>query len=243
MASVQYRLKPEAFIVARKRLLLGTIPMFIIMVLAFVVPHYFAGETANPIDEQQLLIVIGLMAVFTPVSLFRIFKKKRHLYDNFVLTVDDNSISCTPLLREAIDFTWLEVTRIVKNADGSILIHGGANNAIITVPAQVENKEQLIKRLNEISPVLEVQKTFLTTYGKYLIIITTVIFLVFLNTNDKVIIGITGPVLMGAVLWSIIALRNNRQMAPGTQRKLWWILIPFIGVAAKTILVLTNYIK
>jgi hypothetical protein len=192
MATEQYRLKPEAFIAARKRLLLGTIPMFVIMVLAFVLPHYFAGEAANPIDERQLLIVIGLMAVFTPISLFRIFKKKRNLYDNFVLTVDDSSISCTPLLIEAIDFTWLEVTRIIKNADGSIFIHGGANNAIITVPAQIENKEQPLQRLNEISPVLEVQKTFLTTYGKYLIIITTIVFLIFLNTNDKIVIGITG---------------------------------------------------
>mgnify|MGYP003331580857 FL=1 len=165
------------------------------------------------------------------------------MYDNFILTIDSDSISCTPLLREAIDFTWLEVTRIVKSADGSILIHGGTNNAIITVPAQVENKEQLIKRLNEISPVLDVQRTFLTIYGKYLIIATTIIFLIFLNTNDKIIIGITGPLLMAAVLWSIIALKSNRQMAPGTQRKLWWILIPLTGVAVKTILVLFNYIK
>ena len=243
MASERYRLKPEAFIAARKRLILGTIPMFIIMVLAFVLPHYFAGEAASETDERQLLLVLGLMAVFVPVSLYRIFKKKRKLYDNFILTIDSDSISCTPLLREAIDFTWLEVTRIVKNADGSILIHGGANNAIITVPAQVENKEQLIKRLNEISPVLDVQRTFLTIYGKYLIIATTIIFLIFLNTNDKIIIGITGPLLMAAVLWSIIALKSNRQMAPGTQRKLWWILIPLTGVAVKTILVLFNYIK
>lgn len=203
-----YRLKPEAFAAMKKRTLATSALMVAILSLPFIIR--FAATPNVQIDKEKLTIVIILLIIMLPVMVIRLLRRQRATIDGYTLVIDDHTITLNPSQTTEQVLSRIEITKIVKNSDGSFLIIGGQNNTVISVPAQVEDAGKLETRLAGFSPVLvNPPDSFIGKYFKIIFLATMGFLILFIYATDKLLVAVIGTILVATFTWAYIVFLNK----------------------------------
>ncbi|SEW35607.1 hypothetical protein SAMN05428988_4361 [Chitinophaga sp. YR573] len=236
----QFRLRPEGFKEIRNKTLFRYI---IAMGLAAIIGASiyligFKDMGAADIDTDFLSIFIPVFVVLMGFRIYRILSRQKALFDTYVLTFSDNLITREQANTPVLSLHSFEIKEIIKDKVGHFWIKA---NDVIIVPVQIERYEEVEVLLNKIVPVTT-KMSFKYKYRNVISIVSlALMFCVYLTTN-KLIIGISGPLLAGILIWNLIdrwKLRNS--LDKSTQRSFFIQVIVLIVAIAITVMKLMGY--
>jgi hypothetical protein len=230
----QFKIKQDGFKEIKKAILIKSLPILILSAIAGIVMSYF---NASPDDVYFLPFVLPfLIPLVAGALLFGITKgldRQKELFESYLITFDNDCIIREQLNTSTITISNAEITEIIKKKNGSYSIKGNSNIHVIEVPAQLLDIERFEKLLTEIKPISERNnESILKKYSGMLSLITIALMVAVYISNNKIVVGISGILLLAIMAYSFIAIRRNKNIDNKTKQGSWWVLLVVTSIIA-----------
>ena len=239
MQPKQFKILPSRFREIRKKTLLITIPVFI---LVFGVGVFIAhSNSSQDSGTEPLLITIPVAIGFGFFGLNKGMNRQKELLESFTLTIDANSIWRDQKNTPSIHIYTSEVQEILKQPSGCILIKTNEPQNLIMIPAQIERPGELEMVLNTIKPIVSKSgKTFSQKYGIPLGIGCLGLMVLFYTSTHKLITLCSGMILTGALVWAFIEGQKSKNIDNRTKKGLLWVVVVLLSILVKMVSALIN---
>jgi len=152
------------------------------------------------------------------------------LYESFILTIDRQWIKREQYDTPEIVIKTSDISRIIKNRDGSYSIKGNLPGTRIEVPAQIEDFERLE---NLLSRTMQISKKTGIQLDEVVMILALGSFAAVLISDNKLIIGVCAAIVVIISCYSFYLNRQN-QNRDSQSKVSWWSGIFFIAWFIKT---------
>lgn len=204
-----FKTKPDGFRQIRRTMIFREFPLFLLTISLGMLMIAF-GKSERPINWYLIGTVILILAVIIAFAFLQIMTKRRHIYEEFVLTIDEDGITREQYHTDTLTIATHEVSKIYKKSNGSLVIKGAAGSEAIIIPPQMEESEKLEHELAGIKSFS--QMPFLEKY--WLLPALTVLSLlavIYLVTN-KWLVGISGLILLGLYCYSLYSTYRHKNI-------------------------------
>ncbi|MEO8148232.1 MAG: hypothetical protein ABI723_11365 [Bacteroidia bacterium] len=234
----KFKIKPGGFKEIKKQVLKKLIPFFIVIMAVSMGISYLDINHKSKHVNVMLEVVIGITIVFGVggFGIFRAVNRLKHLFESYTLTITDNSVIREQHNTLTITLLFSDINQIIKNSNGSFTIKGRNALDVIGVPVQIENYEQLETSLNQIRPLaIKTQEAISQKLRVPLSFLALgLMATVYLATN-KIIVGISGVIVSGLLIWSLIQIQQNKNIDSKTKRGSYWSIFALVSIIAMTI--------
>jgi hypothetical protein len=237
----QFRLRPEGFKELRKKNLWRNIIIMVLAAIVWVLIYLINLKdlgVAVDIDTAYLSIFIPVFIALIGFRIYSVLSKQKAMFDSYVLTFSDNLITREQANTPVLSLHSFEIKEIIKDKGGHFWIKA---NDIIIVPVQIERYEEVEALLNKIVPVTT-KMSFKYKYRIVISIVSLALMFCVYTADNKLIIGISGPLLAGILIWNLIdrwRLRNS--LDKSTQRSFFFQVIVLIVIIFVTVMKLIGY--
>jgi hypothetical protein len=250
-----FRIRPDGFKDARKRMLLWTIPAVILGLgvgsmsvwvntdtrSSAVKPAYVTDYANDPLDYIVYLPIVVFIAVLG-FGMYRGLKRMKKLFGSYELSITDNLISREQLNTPTISIYINEVQEIVKRRRGGYFIKGEKASDLIIVPKQIEDPEQLEQVLEKIKPIASKGKGLTQLKLQAYLTLVSLGLLICVNvTENKVIVALAGTLFIAITIYNFIQTLKSKNVDYRTKRNRWVSLLAVLFVIFVMIMKLTNY--
>jgi hypothetical protein len=237
-----FKIRQEGFKEIKKQMLIRTLPVMLIAVTTGVVISSINSKE-KAADANILPIIIPLIAASVGFGLYRGVYKQKFLFESYALTITNNLITREQLNTPTISIYFNDIKEITKHKNGSFTVKGKETVDLIGIPAQIDDYSQLETILQQIQPiVVKDRASFLQKYQSLTGLLVVGLMLCVYTVNNKIIVGVSGSVLVALMVWSFIKIRGSKNVDNKTKRNIWWILIVLASVIAVTIFKLTGLV-
>jgi len=239
----QFKIRQDGFKEIKKQMLIRTTPIILIaMIVGIVIGTVNSKDKATEINV--LPFVIPFCAVVVGFGLYRGVHKQKALFESYTLTFTNNLITREQLNTQTISIYFNDIKEIVKNRKGSFTIKGKEVTDMIVVPSQIENYAQLQETLIQLKPITTKSNDhFLQKYRGILAILTLGLMLCVYTVTNKVIVVLSGTLLIGLMLWSFFEVQRSKNIDNKTKRSMWWVLLVLASVIVIMIMKLVGQQK
>lgn len=221
----QFEIKKDAFKEIRKALLIKAIPNLLLAALFGFAIAYFSNNEQHS-DVKTLPFAIPLILGLLAIGLYRGIKRQEMLFHSYRLILDNNSIIREQINTPTITISYSDIKEIIKNSNGSFTIKGSTTVNVIGVPSQIEDYEKLEKLLSEIKPITEkMHAPFLQKFRGLISILSLGSMAAVAISKDKLIVGVSGAVLLAVLGYSFFEIRRSKNIDNKTKRIVWWVIL------------------
>ena len=220
----EFKIRPEGLVAIRKRILFRTTPIGLVAGGIGVAISF----TQNDIDNSWLMlaIVIPIMALFVSFGMYRAIKRQTAIFKSYTVTLTANLISREADNLPTVAIYLADIRRVVVHRSGSIVIRGKDPRAVIGVPPEMEDYEDLKAALNQIKPIEARRNDVLwSAYRMTVGLITIALMAGVYLLQNKILVAVCGTLTVGILIWGFIATRRNRNIDIRVKRRVWWMLI------------------
>ncbi|MFT3702633.1 MAG: hypothetical protein QM802_09695 [Agriterribacter sp.] len=222
-----YKIRRDGLKEIRKQTLIKTLPVLLIALTV--------GITISSINSKNagiaLPIFIPFMMVTVGFGIYRGGKRQGNLLESYQLTLTNNLITREQANTPTVSIYFNEIKEIVKNKNGSFVIRGKDSSDVIGIPAQIENYSELEDTLMQIKPFGgNVINSFLQRYGIAISFFTMALMLCVYTVTNKIIVAISGTILVAILLWSFYEIRKSKNIDARTKRGMWWLLLVLASI-------------
>jgi hypothetical protein len=205
-----FKTKPDGFQQIRRTMIFRDFPL---LLLTLIYATFMVGfeKSEKPINWYPIATIAIMMAVIITFVFIKIITRQRHIYEEFVLTIDENGITREQHYSDTLTIATHEVSKIYKKSNGSLVINGADVSEKIIIPPQMEEPEKLEYKLAGIKSFS--QMPFLEKY--WLISPLTVLGLVsvFFIATNKWLVGVSGLILLGLHGYSLFSSYRHKNIA------------------------------
>jgi len=204
-----FKTKPDGFRQIRRTMFFRDLPVILLAFsLGMLLSEFRKPEI--PINWYLMGTIILIFAVIIAFVFLRTMTEQRHMYEDFVLTIDEDGISREQYRTDTITIARHEVSKIYKKTNGSLVIKGTAYSEAIITPSQMEESEKLEQELAGIKSFSQIP--FLEKY--WLIPVLTVLSLIAVINfvTNKWLIGISGLTLLGLYGYSLYRTHGHKNI-------------------------------
>lgn len=196
----------------------------------FVMGGIFLASFKNPnIYVTVIAITIMLGAIIS--GYYKAVERQMILYDSYILTIDSQLIKREQYDTPDIIIKTSEISRIIKNRNGSYSIKGNSPGTTIEVPSLIEDHERLE---NVLSGTMQISKKTGIQFEDVVIVLALCSFIAVLISDDKLIVGVCAAIVVIVYCCSFFLNRQNQNI--DSQSKVsWWHGIFFIIWFIKTV--------
>ena len=168
------------------------------------------GKSERPINWYVLGIFFLILALIIAFVFLQIMTKRRHIYEDFLLTIDEDEITREQYDTDTLTIAKNEVSKIYKTSNGGLVIKGVPGSDAIIIPPQMEESGKLEHLVSDIKPFVQVP--FLEKY-KFLTILTVFsLFAAFNLVTSKWLVGISGSILLGIYSYSLYRTYRHKSI-------------------------------
>jgi len=237
----QFKIRPEGFKQIRKKQLLQSIPILLLAAIGGLVISSM-NSTAKEGNVNTLPFVIPIVLIALGFGVYRGLNRRKNLLNSYILTITDNLIERQQNDTAKISIYFNDISEISKGKDESFTIKGKTSTETILVPSQIENYNQLEQLLNTIKPIKEnVTESILQKQRNLISLLTLALMAIVYVSKDKILVGISGAILVGLLSWSFYEIRTSKNVDNKTKKGVWWVLFVLAGIIGVTILKLTGH--
>jgi len=238
-----YRLSPEGYSAANRRLLWQRTAAFLSVAIAMLVIYYKAfgdswhNSSNASIAGFALFLSIGAIALGVKKG----HKRSREAWNSYELVIGSDF-----LIRRIKDFPELEIRRdeitaIKESADG-LRIETATKGRVIGIGAALDGYQDAQERLSRWMAVTEL-KSWNTS--QKLPVVSSVLFAFlfvsfYLATTSWAIVAVGLPLLVG-LAWCLWLIQRSPQLSTRLKRQSLLAILPLLAIAAKLILAITNW--
>ncbi|MEP1489134.1 MAG: hypothetical protein ABJL44_00820 [Algibacter sp.] len=238
----EFQIGKNGFNEIKKAIIIKTIPIAILASgTGLIISHFNTNGQASDINVFPLVIpiIIGALAF----GLFKGINRQKGLFESYKLIINENEIIREQNNTQTISIPLNEIKSIIRNPKGILTIIGNSNTDIIGVPSQINNSEKLNQILSQIKPIIDSDKKPLTEKykGLFVILMLALMATVYIS-KDKLIVGITGTILILFLGYSFYEIQRNKNIDKKTKKGMWWLIIVFLSIIGNMYFKLTGKI-
>lgn len=168
-------------------------------------------------------ILIGIIILTVVLDNSR-YRELRNGFESYTLVIEDQLITREQDDMPTVSILRNEVSEITKDKKGNFTIIGNTVHDKIKVPAQIENSEKLELLLNTIQPVVLKPNQFnVKEFSKVIAFLG--LMAVIEISKDKIILGISGVILLAFIVYSIYQTQQDRNMTYKAKTSFLWALL------------------
>jgi hypothetical protein len=236
-----FKIRKDGFKEIKKKTLIRTIPIMLIAITAGIAISSLDSKS-NGTDINIYPVIIPLMAILVVVGLYLGVNRQKAIFDSYTLTITNNLITREQLNTPTISIYFNEIKEIAKNKNGSFTITGKDATDLIGIPPQIENYLLLETILQDIQTITIKEKIpFLQKYQSLTSLLTIGLMLCVYTVNNKIIVALTGTLLVALMLWSFIKISTSKNIDSKTKKMRWWVLLITASIIGSMIFKLTGF--
>lgn len=226
----QFKNRQNGFKEIQKAMVLKAIPFSLIVVLAgLAIVHFNTNNQENDVTVYPFVIPIALGALV--FGLFSGIKRQKKIFESYTLTIDNDGITRKQDNTPSITITTSEIREIIKYRNGSFLVKGNSPKDSIIIPSQIEERDKLEKILSEIKEISTKQNEALAkNFQGLLTLITLVLMGALYLSKNKMIVGISGTVLLSILGYSFFEIRRNKNIDNKSKKGIWALVLTTIAI-------------
>ena len=232
----QFRTRPGGFNEIKKRMLIRRIPIALIAVIGgFAITLYNTGNLQS--NSSSLLFTVIICLAVLGYGWYVSIKRNKEIFDSYILTIDDNSISREEINTPSIKLAFRDIKEIARNKNNSFTIRGRAARDVIFVPAQMAHYEKVEVLLSRIMPITKpATHPLKKAYLRMLPVLVIGLMLAVYLSDNKVVVVASGSLLTVQILWLFYEARRSKNIDSQTKRTVWLIIFVLASVVATIIL-------
>jgi hypothetical protein len=228
----QFKIRPDGFKEIRKKMLARGIPVLLIASTAGILMGLL-NSGHKEADTNILPFMIPFMLAVTGLGLYRGIKRQKKIIESYTLSVAADLIRREQFNTPAISIYVADIKEIIKHKNGSLSIKGKGTADLILIPAQIDNPLQLESTLQSFSTITVKEKeSLLQKYPSLIGFITIGLMLCVYTLQNKIVVGITGTVLLCLMVWSFLKIQRNKSVDKKTKNGSWLIFLVLLSVIA-----------
>lgn len=195
-----FKTKPDGFRQIRRTMFFRDFPLILLALSSGMLLSAF-GKPERPINWYLMGTIILIFAVIVAFAFLRIMTERRHIYEDYLLTIDEDGITREQYHANTLTVAKNEVSKIYKTSNGGIVIKGVPGSESIIIPSQMEEPEKLEHELTRIKSFS--QMPFLEKYWLIPIITVLSLMAVIDLVRNKWLVAISGLILLGLLGYSL----------------------------------------
>jgi hypothetical protein len=226
----QFKIRQDGFKEIRKTILIKAIPISLFAAVGgLAISHFATNGQQSDVNVYPFLvpIVLGVLAF----GLYRGVKRQKEIFDSYILTVDNNGITREQHNTPTISISNADVSAIIKNSNGSFTIKGSSLVNVIGVPSQIDDYEKLENSLAQIRQIsTKSSQPFLEKFRGLIAILTIGLMAAVYISKDKIIVGVSGAVLLVVLGYSFFVVQKSKNVDSKTKKGMWWIILVIASI-------------
>jgi hypothetical protein len=228
----EFQIKENGFAEIKKAILIKTIPILMLAGGTAIAISYFNSSRQSS-DVNVLPFMIPILLIVIVNGIFKGLRRQKELFESYKLIVNEDEIVREQKNTLTISIPHNEIQSITKNSKGILTIVGNSKTEIIGVPTQIDNSERLEQLLSQIHLITNSDKQSFSQKYNVLVTLLTIGLMasVYLSTN-KLIVGITGTLLLLILSYSFYEIRTNKNVDNKTKKITWWLILVLISIIA-----------
>ncbi|MDP2413953.1 hypothetical protein [Daejeonella sp.] len=215
----QFEIRKDSIKEVRKAILIK-----VLVLSLFFLGGFSYGYFKNP-NIYVLLIIITILLFVTISGYNKAVNQQIILYDSYILTIDSESIKREQYDTPDIIIKTSDISRIIKNRNGSYSIKGNSRGNTIEVPSLIEDFERLE---NVLSRIMQISKKTGIQFEDLGIILVLCSFVGVYISRDKIIIAVCAAIVFIAYSYSFFINQQNQNIDSQTKKGSWWLGIIFV---------------
>jgi len=240
--NTEFQIRENGFAEIKKAMIIKTIPIVILAAGTGLSISYFNTNVQSN-DVNVLPFVIPIIIGALAFGLFKGINRQKGLFESYKLIINENEIIREQNNTQTISIPHNEIKSIIRNPKGILTIVGNSNTEIIGVPFQINNSEKLEQILSQIKPITYSDKKPLAEKYKGLLnlLMLGLMASVYIS-KDKLVVGITGTILILILSYSFYEGRRNKNIDKKTKNGMWWLILVLLSVIGNMYFKLTGKI-
>jgi len=240
--NTEFQIRENGFAEIKKAMIIKTIPIVILAAGTGLSISYFNTNVQSN-DVNVLPFVIPIIIGALAFGLFKGINRQKGLFESYKLIINENEIIREQNNTQTISIPHNEIKSIIRNPKGILTIVGNSNTEIIGVPFQINNSEKLEQILSQIKPITYSDKKPLAEKYKGLLILLMLGLMASVYiSKDKLVVGITGTILILILSYSFYEGRRNKNIDKKTKNGMWWLILVLLSVIGNMYFKLTGKI-
>ena len=238
----QFRNKENGFKELRKQVLIKIIPLGLIAVTGGIaMSEINSNNRGNDVNVLPFVIPMALVAM--SVGLFLGIKRQKALFESYILTIDENTITRQQDNTPTVSIQKDAISDIIKNVNGSITIKGKDSRDIIGVPAQIENRSELETHLRAFKDITVKSSEHILQKLIIPLVLIVVGLLAIVNiSTHKLLVGVSGTLLLVILIASFIQTQRSKNVDSKTKRSMYFLIFVLINIVGQMYLKLNGVI-
>ncbi|WP_299441621.1 hypothetical protein [uncultured Aquimarina sp.] len=238
----EFQIKENGFAEIKKTMILRAIPVVVLAAgTGLAISHFNSNGQSSDVNVLPFVIPIIIGAV--AFGLFKGINRQKGLFESYRLIINENEIIREQLNTQRISIPHNEIKSIIRNPKGILTIIGNSTTEIIGIPSQIKNPEKLEQLLTQIHPITESdKKPLIEKYRIVFILIVLAMMVSVYISNNKMIVGISGAILILFLGYSFYEVRRNKNIDKKTKNGMWLLIFVLFSVIGTMYLKLTGKI-
>jgi len=235
----EFRINKDRFDEVKKETILRTIPTFVALTaVIFLTNMLNSGDLTRNLDV--LFIVLPFILVVMSIGTFWGLRKQKASLESYRIHVGRESVERILLNTPALTIAREDIKSIIKSSSGSIMIKGISKKDIIYVPPQINDFDKLLAALSELQVITYKDETGFEKNKSILTFGALGLMAVLYISQNKLLVGITGTMLLLILSYSLYEIMNNKSVSRKTKKSMWMTLFVFIAIVGIMLLFLYN---
>jgi hypothetical protein len=222
-----FRLQSGSYDIVHRKNAVRSIFVLLLMLIPIVGIIY---QNNPEMMEDYLAFSISFWAILVGIVIFKISRKNQQIsevYYSYELTIDPRCISRSSSNVPTVSIDLNQVKSIQQYSWGYKIMATNSKD-VIYVPDYIENKHRVEELLRSIGPITPAARwMIIQRLYPFFALIPIGLFCGMLVTHNKLVVGVTAPLFIGAMIWGWILARKskNSQFKRGN-----WFFIIMIAV-------------
>jgi hypothetical protein len=226
----QFKIRQDGFKEIRKAILIKTIPISLLTAFGGLAASYFTTSGQQG-DVNVFPFIIPIILGALAFGLYRGINRQKEIFDSYRLTLDNNGITREQHNTPTINISKADLSEIIKNPNGSFTIKGNSTVNVIGVPSQIDDYENLEISLAEIRQIsTKNNEPFLQKFRALLSILVIGLMASVYISKDKIIVGISGTVLLVVLGYSFFEVQRSKNIDSKTKKGMWWLILVTVSI-------------
>lgn len=226
----EYKNSPERFADFRKQFIAKIVPVMLIVTIGSFCISYFSGEE-NTINLYVSLAVTLFALVIFGYIVTKNINQQKIIYDSFKLIVGPDYLSRTQSNLPPVTLFFHEISKITETKQGYLRIDGLQKNQFIIISPYLEEYSELKRHLQLLQPFNEQEASNIFLKIPLLLPLITIGSMAAIYiSNNKIIVAVSGIILMPLLAWSFYKMRSIPQSDNPLAKNKWLLLIVLLSI-------------